>query len=95
MSDYYHNIEEEISLGMVKTDRVLKHIPHQNNRIEQLAAACGELEAKLEKAVRSLEKVQGFVRDLEPYADPGHTLVPALREACETLKELKGFTNAN
>ena len=51
-------------------------------------------EAKLAKAVGALEKVQDFVRDLEPYADQGHTLVPALREACETLKEIKGETDA-
>jgi DNA repair exonuclease SbcCD ATPase subunit len=49
----------------------------------QLAA-----EAKLNKAMGALEKVQAFVRDLEPHADQGHTLVPALREACETLAEL-------
>jgi len=49
-----------------------------------------ELEAKLQKAIDALEKVQAFVRDLEPYADHGHTLAPALREACETLKEIKG-----
>ena len=49
-----------------------------------------ELEDKLNKAIDALEKVQAFVRDLEPHADQGHTLVPALREACETLAELKG-----
>ena len=54
----------------------------------QLAA-----EAKLDKAIDTLEKVQAFVRDLEPHADQGHTLVPALREACETLAELKGETD--
>jgi hypothetical protein len=53
-----------------------------------------ELERKLNKAMGALEKVQAFVRDLEPYADQGHTLVPALREACETLAELKGETDA-
>ena len=42
------------------------------------------------KAVNALEKVQAFVLDLEPYADRGHTLFPPLREACETLAELKG-----
>jgi cell division septum initiation protein DivIVA len=69
-------------------------------RIEQLAATNEELsncvavlEAKLNKAMGALEKVQAFVRDLEPHADRGHTLVPALREACETLKEIKGDTD--
>ena len=57
-------------------------------RIEQLAATNEELEDKLQKAIGALEKVQAFVRDLEPHADQGHTLVPALREACETLAEL-------
>ena len=51
-------------------------------------AVC-DLEAKLNKAIGALEKVQAFVRDLEPHADQGHTLVPVLREACETLVELK------
>ena len=67
------------------------------DRIEQLAATNEELsncvavlEAKLAKAVEALEKVQAFVRDLEPYADQGHTLVPALHDACMTLIELKG-----
>jgi predicted nucleic acid-binding Zn-ribbon protein len=53
-----------------------------------------KLERKLNKAMGALEKVQAFVRDLEPHADQGHTLVPALREACETLAELKGETDA-
>ena len=48
-----------------------------------------DLESKLAKAVAALEGVQAFVRDLEPYADQGHTLVPALRKACDALKELK------
>jgi hypothetical protein len=50
----------------------------------------GDAEDKLEKAMGALEKVQAFVRDLEPHADQGHTLVPSLREACEILAELKG-----
>jgi len=52
-----------------------------------------QTEDKLEKAIGALEKVQTFVRDLEPHADHGHTLVPALREACEILAELKGETD--
>jgi hypothetical protein len=61
--------------------------------INRLRAENMRLEAKLAKAVGALEKVQVFVRDLEPYADQGHTLVPALREACETLKEIRGETD--
>jgi cell division septum initiation protein DivIVA len=56
---------------------------------EQMADSIEELEDKLNKAIDALEKVQAFVRDLEPHADQGHTLVPALREACEILAELK------
>jgi hypothetical protein len=59
----------------------------------QAADRIEELEAKLNKAIGALEKVQAFVRDLEPHADQDHTLVPALREACETLAELKGETD--
>ena len=47
-------------------------------------------EAKLAKAMEALEKVQTFVRELEPYADQGHVLVPALHDACTTIAELKG-----
>jgi hypothetical protein len=53
------------------------------------ASRIKELEAELAKATEALEKVQAFVRELEPYADQGNTLVPALREACETFIELK------
>lgn len=60
---------------------------------EEAADRIEELEAKLAKAVEALEEVRIFVRDLEPYADQGHTLVPALYNACITLAELKGETN--
>ena len=59
-------------------------------RIEELEAKLSESEALLAKAVEALEKVRAFVRELEPYADQGHTLVPALHDACTTLAELKG-----
>lgn len=49
-----------------------------------------ELEAKLAMAMAALEGVRTFVRDLAPYADQGHTLVPALEKACLTLAELTG-----
>lgn len=48
-----------------------------------------ELEAKLEAAVEALKGVQDFVLDLTPYAERGHTLVPALRDACTTLAKIK------
>ena len=38
MSDFYHNIEEDLALGMVRGDRVLRHIQHQSARIEELEA---------------------------------------------------------
>ena len=49
-----------------------------------------ELEAKLADAVQALEGIKAFVRDLAPYVDQGHALVPALEKACTTLSELKG-----
>ena len=48
------------------------------------------LESKLQKTVTALQKVRDFVRDLEPYADQGHTLAPALHDACVILNELEG-----
>lgn len=47
-----------------------------------------ELEEKLAKALTALGDVQWFVKDLEPYADQGHTLVPALQKACAVYVEL-------
>ena len=52
-----------------------------------------ELEAKLARVTEALESVRSFTRDLGFYADQGHTLAPALRKACDTLKELKGETD--
>lgn len=50
MSDYYHNIEEDLSFGMIKGDKVLKHVQQQRKRIE-------ELEAQLAKATEALEEI--------------------------------------
>ena len=60
------------------------------DRIEQLAATNASLDADLSKAIAALQKVRDFVRDLEPYADQGHTLAPALHDACVILNELEG-----
>jgi short subunit dehydrogenase-like uncharacterized protein len=49
-----------------------------------------DLEDKLSKAMAALGDVQLFVKDLEPYADQGTTLVPALQKACTTYVELTG-----
>jgi len=35
--------------------------------------------------VEALEGVRSFTRDLGFYAEQGHTPVPALRKACDTL----------
>ena len=67
----------------VRADVMWLNLKEQNDRIE-------ELKADLAKAMEALGKVQAFVRDLEPYADQGHSLVPALRDACAALIELKG-----
>jgi ABC-type transporter Mla subunit MlaD len=58
--------------------------------IEQLAATNASLDANLSKAIAALQRVRDFVRDLEPYADQGHTLAPALHDACVILNELEG-----
>ena len=51
-----------------------------------------DAEEKLNEAMTALQKVQAFVKELEPYADQGHTLVPSLRYACEVYNKLKGDT---
>ena len=51
-----------------------------------------DAEAKLNEAMTALHKVQAFVKEIEPYADQGHTLVPSLRYACEVYNKLKGDT---
>lgn len=77
------------------TDDLVKRLrkgdtPMANHYMDEAADRIEELDAKLAKAVQVLEKVQAFVRDLEPYADQGHTLVPALHDACAILADLKG-----
>lgn len=68
---------------------------HQNEVAGRLEAKLSESEALLAKAMEALEKVQAFVRELEPYAAQGTTLVPALREACDTFIELSSVSCAN
>jgi len=48
-----------------------------------------ELDAKLNKAIVALKCVREFVRDIEPYAEQEHTLAPALKIACDTLREIE------
>ena len=53
-------------------------------------AYAAEMEARLAKAVEALAGVDGFVKDLAPYADPSHNPVTPLARACEVYAELKG-----
>lgn len=59
------------------------------NDLQVSWAEVAELKRNLSKAVAALQKVRDFVRDLEPYADQGHTLAPALHDACVILNELE------
>ena len=61
------------------------------NDLQVSWAEVAELKRKLSKAIAALHKVRDFVRDLEPYADQGHTLAPALHDACVILNELEGY----
>jgi hypothetical protein len=54
--------------------------------LDSAADEITRLRTENKRLEEALEKVRAFVRDLEPYADQGHTLVPALREACEILE---------
>lgn len=79
MSDYYHNIEDDLSLGMIKGDRVLKHVQQQRKRI-------AELEAKLAKAEENVEKYK------YAFAAQSRKLQAVLHieDVHTTLAELKG-----
>jgi hypothetical protein len=84
----------------VRADRIEQLVATNEALTEQLEAARLDakeaeaysvwLEGKLAKATKALKNVRDFVRDLEPYADQGHTLAPALHDACVILNELKG-----
>lgn len=58
--------------------------------VKIVAGRIDELEAKLAKALTALTEVREFVEGLEPYAEQGHTLVPALQKACTVYAELTG-----
>ena len=78
---------EELEAALPEQIEWVKRLADDLNSAEGREA---RLEAKLAKAVEALEGVRAFVRDLAPYADQGHTLVPALEKACTTLAELTG-----
>ena len=85
-----HNLAEDIAHKALRiywwqTETAARRVAeYAADRIE-------ELEAELAKALEALEGVRSFVRDLEPYADQGHTLVPALEKACNVFEELEGL----
>jgi hypothetical protein len=84
------------TLGNAAADRIEELISERDEAWKRAAHAekmWGEAEVKLAKALTALGDVQWFVKDLEPYADQGHTLVPALQKACAVYVELTGGKN--
>ena len=73
------------------TSMSLDYLAAQGQAAENYNRAL-DAEEKLKEALAALQKVQAFVKDLEPYVDQGHTLVPSLRYACEVYNKLKGDT---
>ena len=86
-------LNEQLAAIEEHGNETLNALPDCLMRLAPALVENDELKSKLEKAVEALEKVQAFVQDLEPYADQGHTLVPALYYAATTLAELKGETD--
>jgi GTP1/Obg family GTP-binding protein len=76
---------------LVKQLRYLgDHASYEPDMHHTAADRIEALVADLSKAITALQKVRNFVRDLGPYMDQGHTLAPALYEACAILNELEG-----
>ena len=73
------------------SDGDLHDITEEANVTQQALDGRKELETELEKAMEALRGVNSFVRELEPYADQGHKLAPALKKACDILEELEGL----
>ena len=71
------------------TSTALDYLAAEGQAQENLERAL-DAEEKLNEALAALQKVQAFVKDLEPYADQGHTLVPSLLYACDVYNKLKG-----
>ena len=86
-------LKEQLAAIEEHGNEMLNALPDCLMRLAPALVENDELKSKLEKAVEALEKVQAFAQDLEPYADQGHTLVPALYYAATTLAELKGETD--
>lgn len=81
--------EKSEKLQKELTSVCLDYLAADGQAAENLHRAL-EAEKKLDEAMSALKKVQVFVKDLEPYADQGHTLVPSLQYACEVYNKLKG-----
>ena len=73
------------------TSTALDYLAASGQAQENLERAL-DAEEKLNEALAALQKVQAFVKDIEPYADQGHTLVPSLLYACDVYNKLKGDT---
>jgi predicted RNase H-like nuclease (RuvC/YqgF family) len=65
MSDFYHNIEEDLALGMVRGDRVLRHIQHQSARIEELDGIIRHDRERIEELVSMVNSKDARIERLE------------------------------
>jgi hypothetical protein len=76
---------------LVKQLRYLgDHASYEPDMHHTAADSIASLNADLSKAIAALQKVRNFVRDMGPYMHQGHTLAPALHDACVILNELEG-----
>lgn len=66
------------------------YIDYLHGELREGNATIEHLKYHLEMAIDALEGVEEFVKDIEPLAERGHTLVPALGKACDVLAVLKG-----
>ena len=99
MTDYYNNIDEDLSLGMVKTDRVLKYVQRQRSRIEELEEvlmsatmdgydmAKNDYHKYIAELEAKLEKAVDFIEDMLSGRDRD---CDWRVDARTTLAELKG-----
>jgi hypothetical protein len=76
---------------LVKQLRYLgDHASYEPDMHHTAADSIASLNADLAKAIAALQRVRDFVRDMGPYMDQGHTIAPALHDACVILNELEG-----
>ena len=88
-NQYWKEKAEKLQQDLTST--ALDYLAASGQAAENLERAL-DAEEKLNEAMTALQKVQAFVKEIEPYADQGHTLVPSLRYACEVYNKLKGDT---